>query len=69
MESSRSASRSRRSYPNVNNLTIAPLSAKYPLDGSVPPSPDDDDDDYDSASRQARTSYIVQKSAPTPRAS
>jgi len=67
MESSRSASRSRRSYPNVNNLTIAPLSAKYPLDGSVPPSPDDDDDDddYDSASRQARTSYIVQKSAPT----
>ncbi|CAG5182390.1 uncharacterized protein ALTATR162_LOCUS10137 [Alternaria atra] len=58
MEPTRSASRSRRSYPNLCNLSIAPLSAKYPLDASVPPSPDEQ------GTRTPRTSYIAQKSAP-----
>ncbi|KAI4612617.1 uncharacterized protein J4E87_010169 [Alternaria ethzedia] len=59
MEPPRSTSRSRRSYPNLHNLSIAPLSAKYPLDASVPPSPDEQ------GTRTPRTSYIAQKSAPT----
>ncbi|EMD96433.1 hypothetical protein COCC4DRAFT_92148, partial [Bipolaris maydis ATCC 48331] len=54
----RSTSRSRRSYPNLHNLSIAPLSAKYPLDASVPPSPDEP------GTQTPRTSYIAQKSAP-----
>ncbi|USP76582.1 hypothetical protein yc1106_03856 [Curvularia clavata] len=59
MEPSRSSSRSRRSYPNLHNLSIAPLSAKYPLDASVPPSPEEP------STQTPRTSYIAQKSAPT----
>ncbi|CAO2658739.1 Nn.00g064620.m01.CDS01 [Neocucurbitaria sp. VM-36] len=58
MDSSRASSRSRRSYPNLHNLSLAPLSAKYPLDASTPPSPDEQ-------VRTPRTSYIAQKSAPT----
>jgi len=57
-EGSRATSRSRRSYPNLHNLSLAPLSAKYPLDASAPPSPDEP------AVRTPRTSYIAQKSAP-----
>jgi len=57
-ERSRASSRSRRSYPNLHNLSLAPLSAKYPLDASAPPSPDE-------PSQTPRTSYIAQKSAPT----
>ncbi|KAF1834990.1 hypothetical protein BDW02DRAFT_579170 [Decorospora gaudefroyi] len=56
---SRSRSRSRRSYPNLHNLSIAPLSAKYPLDASQPPTPDEQ------GTHTPRTSYIAQKSAPT----
>jgi hypothetical protein len=59
METSRSNSRSRRSYPNLHNLSIAPLSASYPLDASVPPSPEEQ------TSRASRTSYIAPKTAPT----
>ncbi|KAF2035362.1 hypothetical protein EK21DRAFT_54082 [Setomelanomma holmii] len=58
-EGSRTPSRSRRSYPNLHNLSLAPLSAKYPLDASAPPSPDEP------AVHTPRTSYIAQKSAPT----
>ncbi|KAH9876080.1 hypothetical protein J1614_003959 [Plenodomus biglobosus] len=58
MDAPRSNSRSRRSYPNLHNLSLAPLSAKYPLDASAPPSPDEH-------TRTPRTSYIAQKSAPT----
>ncbi|OAL48699.1 hypothetical protein IQ07DRAFT_588802 [Pyrenochaeta sp. DS3sAY3a] len=57
-EGSRSTSRSRRSYPNLHNLSLAPLSAKYPLDASKPPSPDE-------VVQTPRTSYIAQKSAPS----
>ncbi|PVI07812.1 hypothetical protein DM02DRAFT_621875 [Periconia macrospinosa] len=59
MESSTpSASGSRRrSYPNVHSLSLAPLSSKYPLDASAPPSPDE--------VLTPRTSYIAQKSAPS----
>lgn len=57
-EGSRTPSRSRRSYPNLHNLSLAPLSAKYSLDASAPPSPDEH-------VRTPRTSYIAQKSAPT----
>ncbi|KAF2848911.1 hypothetical protein T440DRAFT_469668 [Plenodomus tracheiphilus IPT5] len=60
MQAPRSTSRSRRSYPNLHNLSLAPLSAQYPLDASAPPSPDDEH-----SSRTPRTSYIAQKSAPT----
>lgn len=59
MDPQRSRS-TRRSYPNLHNLSLAPLSSQYPLDASAPPSPDDDDRIY-----TPRTSYIVQKSAPT----
>ncbi|KAF2796806.1 hypothetical protein K505DRAFT_323065 [Melanomma pulvis-pyrius CBS 109.77] len=60
MDSQRASSRaSRRSYPNLHNLSLAPLSAKYPLDASQPPSPSED------AVTTPRTSYIAQKSAPT----
>ncbi|KAF2256265.1 hypothetical protein BU26DRAFT_17934 [Trematosphaeria pertusa] len=60
MDSPRSSSRSgRRSYPNLPNLSLAPLSSKYPLDASTPPSPSEDH------ARTPRTSYIAQKSAPT----
>jgi hypothetical protein len=52
---SRSPSRSRRSYPNLHSLSLAPLSAKYTLDDASSP-PD---------TERARTSYIAQKSAPT----
>jgi hypothetical protein len=58
-EAARASSRSRRSYPNLHNLSLAPLSAKYPLDASAPPSPDEP------AAHTPRTSYIAQKSAPT----
>ncbi|KAF1921978.1 hypothetical protein BDU57DRAFT_584935 [Ampelomyces quisqualis] len=58
-EGSRTPSRSRRSYPNLHNLSLAPLSAKYPIDASAPPSPDEP------TARAPRTSYIAQKSAPT----
>ncbi|KAH7085011.1 hypothetical protein BKA63DRAFT_498735 [Paraphoma chrysanthemicola] len=58
-EGTRTPSRSRRSYPNLHNLSLAPLSAKYPLDASAPPSPDEP------AVHTPRTSYIAQKSAPT----
>ena len=63
MEASRSSStsRSRRSYPNLHNLSLAPLSSKYPLDASTPPTPDEEL----SGTRTPRTSYIAQKSAPT----
>ncbi|KAJ4357989.1 uncharacterized protein N0V89_002566 [Didymosphaeria variabile] len=49
----------RRSYPNLHNLSLAPLSSQYPLDASAPPSPDED------RIYTPRTSYIAQKSAPT----
>jgi hypothetical protein len=58
-EGTRATSRSRRSYPNLHNLSLAPLSAKYPLDASAPPSPDEP------TAHTPRTSYIAQKSAPT----
>ncbi|KAF1926081.1 uncharacterized protein M421DRAFT_94214 [Didymella exigua CBS 183.55] len=58
---SSSTSRSRRSYPNLHNLSLAPLSAKYPLDASSPATPDDDAP----GAQTPRTSYIAQKSAPT----
>ncbi|KAJ4988233.1 hypothetical protein SVAN01_06329 [Stagonosporopsis vannaccii] len=63
MDTSRSpsASRSRRSYPNLHNLSLAPLSSKYPLDASSPPSPVE----HASGTQTPRTSYIAQKSAPT----
>jgi hypothetical protein len=56
---SRNASRSRRSYPNLPNLSIAPLSAKFPLDASAPPSPDEH------IVHTSRTSYIASKTAPS----
>jgi hypothetical protein len=59
MDAARSSSRSRRSYPNLHNLSLAPLSSKYPLDASAPPSPTED------RIHTPRTSYIAQKSAPT----
>ncbi|KAF2266626.1 hypothetical protein CC78DRAFT_531432 [Lojkania enalia] len=59
MDPLRSSSRSRRSYPNLHSLSLAPLSSKYPLDGSAPPSP------FDDQTTTPRTSYIAQKSAPT----
>lgn len=61
MDASRARSRSstRRSYPNLPNLSLAPLSSKYPLDASAPPSP------HEATVHTPRTSYIAQKSAPT----
>lgn len=59
MDAPRASSRSRRSYPNLHNLSLAPLSAKYPLDASAPSSPDEH------STHTPRTSYIAQKSAPT----
>lgn len=53
-DTSRSSSRSHRSYPNLHNLSFAPLSAKYTFDGTSSP-PD---------TERVRTSYITQKSAP-----
>ncbi|KAF2998185.1 hypothetical protein E8E13_003986 [Curvularia kusanoi] len=63
MDASRSSStsRSRRSYPNLHNLSLAPLSSKYPLDASAPATPDEDP----RGTHTPRTSYIAQKSAPT----
>ncbi|KAJ4333817.1 hypothetical protein N0V87_007293 [Didymella glomerata] len=63
MDASRSSStsHSRRSYPNLHNLSLAPLSSKYPLDASSPPTPDE----QAPGTRTPRTSYIAQKSAPT----
>lgn len=58
-EGARTPSRRRRSYPNLHNLSLAPLSSKYPLDASAPPSPED------GPAHTPRTSYIAQKSAPT----
>ncbi|KAF9693630.1 hypothetical protein EKO04_008175 [Ascochyta lentis] len=58
---SSSTSRSRRSYPNLHNLSLAPLSSKYPLDASPPSTPDEDLN----GKRTPRTSYIAPKSAPT----
>jgi hypothetical protein len=55
----RASSRSRRSYPNLHNLSLAPLSSAYPLDASEPPSP------IEGTVTTPRTSYIAQKSAPT----
>lgn len=59
MDTLPSSSRSRRSYPNLHNLSLAPLSSQFPLDASTPPSPDQD------RIHTPRTSYIAQKSAPT----
>ena len=64
MDSPRSSSAlssrsSRRSFPNLHHLSLAPLSSKYPLDASSPTLPSDD------PARAARTSYIQGKSAPT----
>ena len=58
MDAARSSSRSRRSYPNLHNLSLAPLSSQYPLDASTPPSPSED------RIHTPRISYIAQKSAP-----
>ncbi|KAF2709282.1 hypothetical protein K504DRAFT_335512, partial [Pleomassaria siparia CBS 279.74] len=55
----RASRASRRSYPNLHNLSLAPLSSKYPLDASQPPSPSQD------LITTPHTSYIAQKSAPT----
>ncbi|CAI6338606.1 unnamed protein product [Periconia digitata] len=61
MGSTTPTSRSRRSHLNLHelNLSIAPLSSKYPLDASAPPSPSGE------TLHTPRTSYIAQKSAPT----
>lgn len=59
MDSSRASRPARRSYPNLHSLSLAPLSAKYPLDASTPPSPSEE------LAHTPRTSYIAQKSAPT----
>ncbi|KAF2018150.1 hypothetical protein BU24DRAFT_323065, partial [Aaosphaeria arxii CBS 175.79] len=56
-------SSTRRSYPNLHNLSLAPLSSKYPLDASQPPSPSGEDSHH--AVSTPLTSYIAQKSAPT----
>ncbi len=63
MDTSRSSStsRSRRSYPNLHNLSLAPLSSKYTLDASTPQTPDE----KANGTHTPRTSYIAQKSAPT----
>ncbi|KAF2740857.1 hypothetical protein EJ04DRAFT_507845 [Polyplosphaeria fusca] len=53
------SSRSRRSYPNLPKLSLAPLSAQYPLDASQPPSP------AEPHPTTPHTSYIAQRSAPT----
>ncbi|KAL5120180.1 hypothetical protein ACEQ8H_002006 [Pleosporales sp. CAS-2024a] len=58
-EPCRAPSRSRRSYPNLHNLSLAPLSAKFPLDASAPPSPDE------RLVHTPRTSYIASKTAPS----
>ena len=49
---------SRRSFPNLHHLSLAPLSSKYLLDASSPTSPSGD------STRAVRTSYIQGKSAP-----
>lgn len=49
---------SRRSFPNLHHLSLAPLSSKYPLDASSPTSPSGD------STRAVYTSYIQGKSAP-----
>jgi hypothetical protein len=59
--SSSSTRPARRSYPNLHNLSLAPLSVKYPLDASAPPTPDEET----SGVHTPRTSYIAQKSTPT----
>jgi hypothetical protein len=59
METSRSSSRSRRSYPNLHNLSLAPLSSKYPFDAATPDSPSD------GHLHTPHLSYIAHKSAPT----
>lgn len=60
MDAPRSSSRSRRSYPNLHNLSLAPLtSTKYPFDAPAPGSP------VDGQIQTPHTSYIAQKSAPT----
>lgn len=58
MDTPRSSHASRRSYPNLHNLSLAPLSSQ-PLDASTPPSPSD------GQSTIPHTSYIQLKSAPT----
>lgn len=63
MDSPRSSSAlssrsSRRSFPNLHHLSLAPLSSKYLLDASSPTSPSGD------STRAFRTSYIQGKSAP-----
>ncbi|ORY12228.1 hypothetical protein BCR34DRAFT_305501 [Clohesyomyces aquaticus] len=59
MDPPRSSSRSsRRSYPNLHNLSLAPLSTQ-PLDAAKPPSPSD------AGALTPHTSYIQLKSAPT----
>lgn len=63
MDSPRSSSAlssrsSRRSFPNLHHLSLAPLSSKYPLDASSPTSPSDD------SARATHISYIQGKSAP-----
>ncbi|KAF2117573.1 hypothetical protein BDV96DRAFT_489428 [Lophiotrema nucula] len=59
MEAPRSSSRSRRSYPNLHNLSLAPLSSKYAQDASPPGSP------AEPGATTPRTSYIAHKSAPS----
>jgi len=63
MDSPRSSSTlssrsSRRSFPNLHHLSLAPLSSEYLLDASSPTSPSGD------STRAVRTSYIQGKSAP-----
>lgn len=53
------AHRSRRSFPNLQHLSLAPLSSRFPIDG------DDFEAEPDSANDRIRISYIQGKSAPT----
>ncbi|OCK85360.1 hypothetical protein K432DRAFT_377714 [Lepidopterella palustris CBS 459.81] len=59
MDPPRSSSRSRRSFPNLHHLSLAPLSSKYHIDDSTPASPSED------PARAPRTSYIQGKSTPS----
>ncbi|KIW05167.1 uncharacterized protein PV09_03718 [Verruconis gallopava] len=53
------AHRSRRSFPNLQHLSLAPLSSRFPLDG------DDFEAEPDHDADRIRLSYIQGKSAPT----
>jgi hypothetical protein len=52
------AHRSRRSFPNLQHLSLAPLSSRFPIDG-------DDFEAEPEESARVRLSYIQGKSAPT----